>query len=200
MSATGGLRQRKKERTARTITDTALRLIRERGYENVTVEAVVKAVEVSQPTFYNYFASLDDVLRKVFMEIMDDWARESAGKTFPRASIQTILRAKYRELAAAITADPDLWRAIFLAGALNPHRKHGGREADLELEKLQQATIDRGRKSGELNRGFNAVFLSRNLDAIQFSICMDWCMGNRRDSLRKRLDRGLEFFFRGAQA
>ncbi len=198
MAAPAGLRQRKKEQTARAIMDTALQLVRRKGYEGTTVEEVVRNLDLSQPTFYNYFASLDDLLRKITVEIMDDWARAAAGKTFPGASVRSILRAKYRRLADAITADPALWRAIFLVDAVNPLRDRRRPGADLELEILQQATMERGRKSGELNRNFNAVFLSRSLDAIQFSICMDWSLADRRDSLRKRLDRGLEFFFRGA--
>lgn len=199
MAATG-LRQRKKERTAGAITETALDMIRKRGYLNVTVEAVVRELDISQPTFYNYYSSLDDVLRKTARRIMDAWGRASSEKAFPSASVRSILRAKYRKLAEAMTADPDLWRAIFQANALNPYnyKYNFERELDPELEKVQQAIIDRGRKNGEINRGYNAEFLSRNLNAMQFSIAMDWCMGDRKESLRRRLDKGLEFFFRGA--
>lgn len=198
MATTTGLRQRKKERTARAIMDAVLESIRGQGYEHTTVEEIVSMVEVSQPTFYNYFGSLDDVLARIATEIMDDWAREAHSKALPRASVRGILRARYRALAQAITEDPTLWRAIFMADALNPYRKPEQRHPDLAMEKIQQASIERGRKNGEINRSYSAVFLSRNLDAMQFSIAMDWCMGDQKESLRTRLDRGLDLFLRGA--
>ena len=44
---------------------TAVDIVREQGYEKTTVEEIVRRVEISQPTFYHYFASKDAVLRVV---------------------------------------------------------------------------------------------------------------------------------------
>jgi AcrR family transcriptional regulator len=52
-----GLRERKKLQTRKALSDAALRLAVERGLENVLVEDIAEAANVSPRTFNNYFSS-----------------------------------------------------------------------------------------------------------------------------------------------
>lgn len=56
------LRERKREATQKAIERVAVDLALTHGYENVTVEMICEASEVSQRTFFNYFGSKEGVI------------------------------------------------------------------------------------------------------------------------------------------
>ena len=57
-----GLRERKKLKTRAAIQDHALRLFRDQGYSQTTIEQIAEAAEVSPSTFFRYFPTKEDVV------------------------------------------------------------------------------------------------------------------------------------------
>ncbi len=57
-----GLRERKRRQTRQELIGAAMRLFEQKGYEQATVAEIAFAAGVSTKTFFNYFASKDEVL------------------------------------------------------------------------------------------------------------------------------------------
>ena len=56
---------RKGEKTKRRILEASIRLIKERGFDNVTLSDMCGAAEVAPGTFYHYFSSNSDILWEI---------------------------------------------------------------------------------------------------------------------------------------
>jgi AcrR family transcriptional regulator len=70
-----GLRERKKARTREAISEAAIGLFLERGYDTVSVADVAAAAEVSKRTLFAYFPSKDDLVLHRFADHQDEPAR-----------------------------------------------------------------------------------------------------------------------------
>jgi len=57
-----GLRERKKARTRAALREHGMRLFREQGYAETTIEQIADAAEVSPSTFFRYFPTKEDLV------------------------------------------------------------------------------------------------------------------------------------------
>ena len=62
MTATEGLRERKKRETREAITRAAWKLFARRGFDAVTVADIARAAKVSEKTVFNYFPAKEDLV------------------------------------------------------------------------------------------------------------------------------------------
>ncbi|MBF6327368.1 TetR family transcriptional regulator [Nocardia transvalensis] len=99
-----GLRERKKERTRRTIRTEAFRLFREQGYADTTIEQIAEAADVSPSTFFRYFPSkerlvLTDDLDPVLMRALEAQPRDlTPMAAFRQAVLDTLAAIDEEEL------------------------------------------------------------------------------------------------------
>jgi AcrR family transcriptional regulator len=70
-----GLRERKKRLTYRAISDAAIALFLERGFDAVSVAEVAAAADVSKPTLFRYFPTKEDLALHRFADQEDEAAR-----------------------------------------------------------------------------------------------------------------------------
>lgn len=71
-----GLREAKKEQTRGALSDAALALVSERGYEATTVDAIANAAGVSVRTFHNYFPGKAAALTHVAADLIGEYHAE----------------------------------------------------------------------------------------------------------------------------
>ena len=105
-AATQGLRERKKRATRQALSLAAMRLAVERGLENVLVEDIAAAADVSPRTFNNYFGSKYEAICALAldraMQIGEVLRERPAGE-----DLWTAVRGAVLEIYAAAAAAPD---------------------------------------------------------------------------------------------
>lgn len=158
-----GLRERKKAKTRASIQEHALRLFREHGYDETTVEQIADAAEVSPSTFFRYFPTKEDVvLYDPFDPVLIEafLARPPGEAPIPalRAAMRQALGSstgdwveQQQERAALILSVPDLRRRMLdgfiesmqpFAEALG--QRTGRAAGDFEVQNLIGAMIGVG--------------------------------------------------------
>ncbi|MFD6434145.1 TetR/AcrR family transcriptional regulator [Streptomyces venezuelae] len=113
-----GLRARKKQRRFEEISETAIALFLEKGFEKVSVAEVAAAAEVSKPTLFRYFASKEDLVLHRFADHEDEAARTVAA----RPAGLTALDALHRHFLAGLDRHDPVTGLNDAEGVLAFHR------------------------------------------------------------------------------
>ncbi|PYC67356.1 TetR family transcriptional regulator [Streptomyces tateyamensis] len=103
-SATTGLRERKKQRTREALVDAAHRLFLSQGYAGTTVDEIAAAVDVSQRTFFRYFANKEEAALAVMSDAEDHFIEllraRPAGEP-PLPAMREAICATWRDFSAS---------------------------------------------------------------------------------------------------
>ena|SRR5437016_6129959 len=103
--------------------DAALDVIVRDGYGGVSVEAIVREVDVTRPVFYNVFASLDELL-SVLLDRQERRALDQLTSTISvpglGGDLSAYLHSTVRSLVRMVADDPRTWKPIFLAAVDTP--------------------------------------------------------------------------------
>jgi AcrR family transcriptional regulator len=97
-----GLRERKKAKTRQAIQEHALRLFREQGYDQTTVEQIAEAADVSPSTFFRYFPTKEDT---VLYDALDPLLIDAFGRQPEDLTALEAMRAAMHEVWTAITPE-----------------------------------------------------------------------------------------------
>ncbi|WP_406277927.1 TetR/AcrR family transcriptional regulator [Nocardia sp. NBC_00881] len=87
------LRDRKRDRTRRALLEAAAELFEARGYEETTVADIAAAADVGTRTFFNYFASKEELLFPESDDRVRDAVAAIAGRRPGERPVEVLLRA-----------------------------------------------------------------------------------------------------------
>ena len=97
-------RERKKRQTRDALVHAALKLFDAKGYEHTAVREITDAVDVSERTFFRYFANKEDLAVSFVRDASSAFIRELAVRP-PEEEPLTALRNAFAASLRAVTAD-----------------------------------------------------------------------------------------------
>ncbi|MFI6338416.1 TetR family transcriptional regulator [Streptomyces sp. NPDC050535] len=89
--AESGLRERKKQRMYEAVSDVAIGLFLEKGFDSVSVAEVAAAADISKPTLFRYFPAKEDLVLYRFADHETEAARVVAGRPDGRSVADALL-------------------------------------------------------------------------------------------------------------
>ncbi|MGW7270540.1 TetR/AcrR family transcriptional regulator [Streptomyces sp. NPDC054864] len=87
-----GLRERKRQRMYQAVSDVAIALFLEKGFEKVPVAEVAEAADISKPTLFRYFPAKEDLVLHRFADHVDEAARVVAGRPAGHSPLDALER------------------------------------------------------------------------------------------------------------
>ena len=107
-SAPGGRRLRKAELTRRNLLAAGQEQMSQGGPESVTIQAITDRADIGQGTFYNYFASRDELVDAVILEVVEKLGRRLDALTRGMEDPAEIYAYSLRHLMHTAVSEP-LW-------------------------------------------------------------------------------------------
>lgn len=86
------LRERKKQLTYQAVSDAAIALFLERGFDKVSVAEIAAAADISKPTLFRYFPAKEDLALHRFADHEDEAARVVAGRDGGESPLDALRR------------------------------------------------------------------------------------------------------------
>jgi AcrR family transcriptional regulator len=132
--------------------DAALEVILERGYAQVSIEAIARAAGITRPVVYDHFPNLNRLLQAVIereermsLEQLDHVVPGERGDQLPGE----LLAAGVGRFLAAVTSRPTTWRIILLPLEGTPpivrqHVQAGRARVLARIERLVGWAVERG--------------------------------------------------------
>jgi AcrR family transcriptional regulator len=167
----GGLRERHKQSTRRSLEDAALRLFADHGYDATTIEAIAEAAGVSPRTFFRYFTAKDEVLDMGWQQRREQLAELVDAAPAEHDDHETAARVLV-EMAESF--EPERERVLLRARALRSSAALRGRNADTTAAWEQTLAAGLARRRGLPEPDIGARAVAAAYTAVWRTALGDW--------------------------
>ncbi len=157
----------------RKIYDCAIRLFEEKGFENVKVNDICTAAQVSIGTFYYYFPSKESVFLG-YGEAIDELIDAKLPELKAETAAETLKNLVLYKLKASTRSGPEMSKISWIA-----ELKHN---EDVALDMRRTAygyymnTIEEGMRSGEFRDDINLYTATSMLRYMAGGLCLRWAI------------------------
>lgn len=158
-----------------------LNLMKEKKFENITIEDICKKANVSVGTFYHYFSSKEDIYKKLFQQIEENLHVELE-KIDQHTTMQTTILTFFQCIAEYTT------KLELHINLLNDFNKRSFiYEPSLIYEALN-GFVYKGQLEKELTNDMSVEEITTYLFTIARGLILDWCLLDGKYSLEKRMN------------
>ena len=175
----------KRSNTKSRIVEAAWELFYERGYDDTTVEDIVRRSETSKGSFYHYFESKDALLGSLAY-LFDAKYEELEGQIGDGEDAFEVLLLLNRELFDMIEKRIEIaLLSRLIASQLMGKGERSLLDRDRLYYKLLRRIVLRGQERGELVGDRSAGDIVKLYAMIERALLYDWCLSNGEYSLRE---------------
>lgn len=177
------------QKTKEKLYKTSIKLFRSKGFDNVTIQDIAKAANVSVGLFYNYYKSKNDILNQKFImadEIFKKFVENIQGST-EKEKIKN-----YMLFYIDFVKDHPFDFVKVLYNNNNSLFIKEGRAMQTLLDPL----IDAGIKNGEITTSMSIKEINEFLYQAMRGLIFHWCLHNGSFDIHERAEKYLELMIK----
>ena len=190
----GGRRERKRQETHDRLFQSAMRLLSERDFNDVTVEMITEAADVGKGTFFNYFPNKEAIVayhfEHKFQILTEMLGKKQVEETSSPLVWQRIIVTMHR------VADDDanskrLARNLLALGLVNDAVRAATLNVHQRVCELAEELIREGQASGELRSDLSSRVLGDYIRGVYLNVLYQWAETDEDTDLHASLDHHL---------
>ena len=185
----------KNNETKQKILNVSLSLIKERGYDNVTLNDICAANGISKNTFYYYFKSKEEILFQSYKTICE----------FTLSRISLIFSAEnYVEqlwmldeplIDFIISSGCDITKRLFVSNFAHEAESYRPTQLQTDMVNAAIAILKKAQNSRQIANMTDAHILIKSKTRLLFGTIIEWCFANAAFNLKSELLKGIEALY-----
>ncbi|WNV58676.1 helix-turn-helix domain-containing protein [Oscillospiraceae bacterium NTUH-002-81] len=190
----------KKRKTKKNIVSAAWRLFYEQGYDDTTVDEIIRASGTSKGTFYHYFKGKDALLTSL-SELFDNKYEELIQEMPEEMGNFEKLLYLNQELFGMIetSVSRELLASMYSSQLVTKGEKHLLDQNRIYYRLLNEL-IAKGQRDGELTTRMSANEIAKIYALCERALLYDWCICNGEYSLREYAGKLMPMFLQSIRA
>ena len=190
----------KKRKTKKNIVSAAWRLFYEQGYDDTTVDEIIRASGTSEGTFYHYFKGKDALLTSL-SELFDNKYEELIQEMPEEMGNFEKLLYLNQELFGMIetSVSRELLASMYSSQLVTKGEKHLLDQNRIYYRLLNEL-IAKGQRDGELTTRMSANEIAKIYALCERALLYDWCICNGEYSLREYAGKLMPMFLQSIRA
>lgn len=190
---------KQKQLTRKKIVSAAWKLFYKQGYDNTTVDEIIKESGTSKGTFYHYFDGKDGLLSSL-STLFDDKYEELMPRIAEEKSCFDKLILLNRELFEMIetSISRELLASLYSSQLTTKGAKHL-MDQNRVYYRLLNEIIAEGQQKGELTREMSSYEMAKMYALCERGLLYDWCLCNGEYSLTAYASKMMPLFLLGIQ-
>lgn len=184
-------RAKQAEATKNKIYECGVKLIREHGFDGVTVEEISKEAGVSVGTYYYYFESKFDLFSEIFKRADDYFIEEVAYNLKAENSKEKIVEFFERYAAFNYSEGIEFVKKLYTSDNKMFITKGRG------MQSVLQNIIEAAQKNGEIQRKYSPEDITNMLFIIARGVVYEWCLYDGELNLKEEMEKTISIFVDG---
>lgn len=178
------------QKTKEKLYNTSIKLFKSKGFDNVTIQDIAKASNVSVGLFYNYYKSKNDILYQQFL-IADEIFKDFVENKIQGNTIKEKIKNYMLFYIDFVKNQPFDFTKILYNNDNALFIKEGR-----AMQTLLDPFIEEGLKTGEITASMEVKEINEYLYQSMRGLIFHWCLHNGSFDIHKRAEKYLDLIIK----